>query len=96
MPTYVTLMNWTDEGVKSVRETMERAAAFRADLESRSGKLLSIYWTRGRFDIVATFETPDAETGMAVLLALEELGNVRTETLVAFSEVEMASIVRKM
>ena len=96
MATYVVLTRWTDQGARNAKDTVQRAAAFRADLERRGGKLLSIYWTHGEYDIVITIETPDTETAMAALLALGGLGNVRTETLLAFSDTEMASIIQKV
>jgi len=96
MPTYVTLIKWTDQGARTAKDTVERARQFRGDLERRGGKLLSLYWTQGRYDIVATVEAPDDQTTMAALLAVGALGNVRTETLHAFNEGEMESIIRKM
>lgn len=96
MATFVTLANWTDQGVRNAKDTVQRAGAFRGDLERRGVKLLSIYWTQGRYDVVATVEAPDEQTAMAALLALGGMGNVRTETLRAFSEAEMASILQKL
>ena len=96
MPTYVSLIKWTDQGVRNAKDTVQRARAFRGDVERRGGKLQSIYWTQGQYDLVATIEAPDDQTAMAALLALSGLGNVRTETLPAFSETEMESIIQKM
>lgn len=96
MPTYVTLIKWTDQGVRNTKDTVQRARAFRGDVERRGGKLVSIYWTQGRYDIVATVEAPDDQTAMAALLAVGGLGNVRTETLHAFNETEMESILQKI
>jgi uncharacterized protein with GYD domain len=96
MATYVTLIKWTDQGVRNGKETVQRARAFSGDLERRGGKLLSIHWTQGQYDIVATMEAPDDQTAMAALLALGGMGNVRTETLRAFNETEMESIIQKM
>ena len=96
MPTYVTLIKWTDQGVRNAKDSIQRAGAFRSDLERRGGKLLSIYWTQGKYDIVTTIEAPDDQTAMAALLAVGGLGNVRTETLRAFNETEMQSILQKV
>lgn len=96
MATYVVLVHWTEQGVKNAKDTIERAQAFRKDLERRGGKLNSIFWTQGKYDIVLVIETPDDETAMAALLAVGGLGNVRTETLHAFNENEMTSILRKV
>ena len=96
MPTYIALIKWTDQGVKNAKDTVQRAHQFRADLERRGCKLSSISWTQGRYDLVTTVEAPDEQTGMAALLALGSLGNVRTETLHAYNETEMEAILQKM
>jgi uncharacterized protein with GYD domain len=96
MPTYITLVSWTEQGVKNARDTVRRAAEFRSDVERRGGKVLSLYWTQGRYDLVVAVEFPDEQTAMAELLTLGGLGNVRTETLRAFADSEMESIIRKM
>jgi uncharacterized protein with GYD domain len=96
MPTYVSLIKFTDQGVKNAKDTVQRAAAFRNDVERRGGKLLSIYWTQGKYDIVTTIQAPDDQTAMATILAVAGLGNVRTETLRAFDESEMQSIIQKI
>jgi uncharacterized protein with GYD domain len=96
MATYVVLINWTDQGVRNAKDTVARARAFSADLERRGGKLLGIYWTQGRYDIVTTVEVPDEQTAMAALLSVSGLGSVRTETLRAFNESELASILQKV
>jgi uncharacterized protein with GYD domain len=57
---------------------------------------VSIFWTQGEYDLVTTIEAPDAQTVMAALIAVAGLGNVRTETLPAFSEREMTSILEKV
>src|SRR5262245_39463880 len=76
MATYVSLLRWTDQGVRNARDTVHRAGAFRADLERRGCKLLGIYWTQGAYDLVTTIEAPDAQAAMASLIALAGLGNV--------------------
>jgi len=96
MATYVVLINWTDQGVRNAKDSVQRARAFSADVERRGGRLLGIYWTQGRYDIVATVEVPDEQTAMASLLAVSGLGNVRTETLRAFNESELTSILQKV
>jgi uncharacterized protein with GYD domain len=96
MPTYVSLIKWTDQGARASKDTIQRAHAFSSDLERRGGKLVSIFWTQGAYDIVTTIEAPDDQTAMAALIAVGGLGNVRTETLRAFSETEMAAILQKV
>jgi uncharacterized protein with GYD domain len=96
MPTYITLAQWTDQGVRNVNETVQRTAAYRVDLERRGGRVLSAYWTQGRYDMVTIIEAPDAQTATAAVLAAARLGNVRTETFPAFSESDMMSIIGKL
>jgi len=96
MPTYITFATWTDQGVRNVKETVQRMAAYRADLERRGGRVLSAYWTQGPYDMVTIGEAPDAQTAMAAVLAAASLGNIRTETFPAFSESDMTSIIGKL
>lgn len=96
MATYVALMRFSEQGIKNAKDTVQRAHQFRADLERRGCKFISEYWTQGQYDIVETFEAPDDQTAMAALLALGSLGNVRTETLRAFDEAEMNTIIQQM
>ncbi len=96
MPTYISLVNWTEQGIKNSKDTVRRAREFRSDVERRGGKVLSIYWTLGRYDLVTVTEFPDEQTAMAQLLALGSIGNIRTETLQAFADSEVEAIIRKM
>lgn len=96
MATYINLVNLTEQGVKTVKDTTKRAEAFR-QMAAKSGvKVKDIYWTIGGYDVVAIVEAPDEETMMLVLLSLGSLGNVRTQTLRAFSADEMNKILAKM
>jgi uncharacterized protein with GYD domain len=95
MPTYISLINWTDQGIRSAKDTLDRASAAAAAAESMGGKLKDIYWTVGPYDIVTVAQFPDDATGTAFLLALGSQGNVRTTTLRAFSRDEVAEILQK-
>ena len=95
MPTYVTLLNWTDQGIRNYKDTARRAEAFGSAVQTLGGKLLNVYWTVGPYDLVAVVEAPDDETATAALLQLGEVGNVRTTTLRAFGREEMDSIIAK-
>jgi uncharacterized protein with GYD domain len=96
MASYVLLLKWTEQGSQNIRDTVKRGREFRADVERRGGKITGQYWTQGEYDIVVTVEFPDEQTAMAELLALCSHGNVRTQTLRAFTESEMETIIRKM
>jgi uncharacterized protein with GYD domain len=95
MPTYISLVNWTDQGVAAFKDTVERSEAGRQLAEKFGGTLKEIYWTIGPYDIIAVSEAPDDETATAFALALSAQGNVRTTTLRAFDADEMKAIIAK-
>jgi len=88
MPSYVILANWTDQGAKNSRDTLERAQAFGATIQNRRGKVREHLYTFGEYDIVMVTEFPDDETAAAAVLTLGELGNARTTTVRAFTNQE--------
>ncbi len=94
MPKYVSLINWTDQGVKNFKETTKRAADAAALAEKMGGKV-TVYWTLGGYDIVTISELPDDQTATAFLLRLASLGNIRTQTMRAFDAEEMNGIIAK-
>jgi uncharacterized protein with GYD domain len=96
MPTFVTLFNWTEQGVKHVKDTTKRAENFKAAVKKAGGSVRDVYWTMGRYDGVIIFDAPDADTATAVLMSACSLGNVRSETLRAFNEQEIQKIVAKV
>jgi uncharacterized protein with GYD domain len=95
MPTYVSLINWTDQGIRNVKETIQRADSA-AELAQKHGGSLQVYWTVGPYDIVAIVEAPDDESATAFLLETGSLGNVRTTTLRAYDREEMSSILGRL
>ncbi|MEV7859486.1 GYD domain-containing protein [Streptomyces hirsutus] len=95
MPTYVTLLNWTDQGIRNYKDTGKRAEAFAAAAQKLGAKVLNLYWTVGSYDLVAVVEAPDDETATAALLQLGGVGNARTTTLRAFGREEMDRIIAK-
>ena len=93
MATFITTMHFTEQGVKAVRDSCERAAAFKATAEKMGVKVPGIYWTLGAFDGVIVCEAPDEQAATAALLHLGTLGNVRTQTARAFDAAEMQKIL---
>ena len=93
MPHYVSLINWTEQGVKNFRDTTKRADDFSALAKRHGGKVESLLWTVGEYDIVSVVEFPDDESSVAALLELGAAGNVRTKTMKAFSSDEMTGII---
>jgi uncharacterized protein with GYD domain len=96
MATYIVLANFTDQGVKNVKDTTKRADAFKELAKSKGASVKDIYWTLGRYDIVATVEAPDEAVITALGLTLAQAGNIRTQTLRAFSSADMGAILGKV
>lgn len=96
MVTYVVLGNFTDQGVRSVKDSPKRADAFKEMAKTFGVTVKEIVWTQGRYDVVTVLEAPDEAAAMSLSLSLSALGNVRTETLRAFSAADMTKIVGKM
>ncbi len=96
MPRYIALMNWTEQGVRGAKESVDRYEAARPQLESMGVRIADIYWTAGPHDIVTVFEADDDETLSAGLLALAGQGNLRTTTMRAFTADEMRGVTGKM
>jgi uncharacterized protein with GYD domain len=95
MPTYISLINWTDQGIRNVKETLQRADAA-GQLAQKHGGSLQVYWTVGAYDIVAIFEAPDDESATAFLLETGSGGAVRTTTLRAYDRDQMSSILGRL
>jgi uncharacterized protein with GYD domain len=96
MPAYLTLINWTDQGVKTARDTVDRFEAARDQMQKLGATFTDIWWTVGPYDIVAVLEAPDEETATAGLLAAAAAGNIRTTTMHAFTADEMRSIIERI
>ncbi len=96
MPTYVSLLKFTEQGVKTVKDVPARFDAARKMVEGFGGKILAIYATMGNYDIVAITEGPSDETAAAAALSLAARGNDSTITMRAFTEREFAEIVAKV
>jgi uncharacterized protein with GYD domain len=95
MPHYVLLMNWTEQGVKSFKNSVDRYEGARDALKAQGVTLKDIYWTVGPYDIVSISEAPDDETLSAALLSLGSQGNLRTTTMRGFTPDEMRALIQK-
>jgi uncharacterized protein with GYD domain len=96
MATYLILGKYTEQGIRKIKGTTKRAEAFRALAKRKGATVKEIYWTMGRYDVVTIIEVPDDDTASALLLAAGSLGNVRTETLRAYTAREIASILKRV
>src|SRR5687768_15825628 len=96
MPTYIVLGQFTDQGIRNVKDTLKRAEALR-DMAKKSGATIKeVYWTLGQYDIATIVEAPDDASVTALLLTVGRLGNVRTQSFRAFSAAEMESVLGRM
>jgi uncharacterized protein with GYD domain len=96
MPTYVTLMNWTDQGVRNVRDTVQRRAQADELAQKHGATIEQVYWTVGPYDLVTIVEAPDDESVTAMLLELGSGGNLRTTTLRAYDSDQMSGILQRL
>ena len=93
MPAYVSLFNFTEQGIHNVKDTVQRAQAVKKQTEAAGGRVIGVWWLMGQYDGILIFESPDEDTAMRQLIANGMAGNNRTVTMRAFSEDEMTRIV---
>ena len=96
MATFVVLASFTEQGIRNAKETINRAEQFKEMAKKSGVTVKDMYWTLGSHDTVVVFEAPDDETAAALVISVSSLGNVRSETLRAFSFDEMKRILGKM
>jgi uncharacterized protein with GYD domain len=96
MATYIVLGNFTDQGVRAVKDTTKRAEALRGIGQKVGVTVKEVYWTLGQYDVATIIEAPDEASVTAFGLSVGALGNVRTQTLRAFSPDEMAKIIGRL
>jgi uncharacterized protein with GYD domain len=96
MVAYVVLAKFTEQGIRNAKDSPKRADAFKEMAKTFGVTVKEILWTQGRYDIVTIVEAPDEASAMSLNLSLAALGNIRTETLRAFSPAEMTKIIGKM
>ena len=96
MSIYVVLYKFTDQGIKTVKESPSRMAANLKAVEAMGGKVLGVYYTMGEYDLVGIGEFPNDEVAMTFLLALGQAGTVRTTTLKAFTVEQFTELVKKL
>lgn len=96
MPTYISLVNLTDQGIRNVKESPQRLDTFKKAVEAAGGKVNGFYLTMGKYDMVVIVEAPSDEAAATVILSVGRLGNVRTQTLKAFPEDQYRDIIAKV
>lgn len=96
MPTFMLSLNWTDQGVRAIKDAPKRAQAAR-DLAKKVGvELKQLYLTSGDSDLVVFLDTPNGDNAAKFALALSSLGNVHTRTARAWPEAEFAKLVSEL
>jgi uncharacterized protein with GYD domain len=93
MPTYVSLIQFTQQGISTIKESPKRVDAARKAFEQAGGKLKDFYLLMGEYDIVIVSEAPNDEAAAKISLSLGAKGNVRTRTSRAFSEAEYRKLI---
>lgn len=96
MATYIVLGQFTDQGIRNVKDTAKRAEALKQMAKKVGATVKEVYWTMGQYDVATIVEAPDDASATALFLSIGALGNVRTQTLRAFSAAEMTGILGKM
>jgi len=93
---YVSLLQFSEQGIRNVKDTIKRATAATAEAEKMGVKVTESFWTMGAYDVVLLLEAPNDETVSAFSLKLGALGNVKSQTMRAFSRKEMEGILAKV
>ena len=96
MATYVTLINFTDEGIRNVKDTANRASAYKKLATQLGCTLKEIYWTQGQYDVVSIIDAPDDAAVTALAMSVAKLGFIRTQSLRAFTLAELGPIMEKV
>lgn len=96
MATYIVLSSFTDQGIRTIKDTTKRADTVRETARKMGIETKSLYWTVGKYDVVATFEAPDDESMTALALAIAGAGSVRTQTMRAYGKDEMTGVLGKL
>lgn len=96
MASYLCLIQFTDQGIRNIKDTVNRGDAAMAEAQKMRMKIVEEYWTMGAYDAVVVLEAPDDETMSAFILKVGSLGNVKAQTLRAFRRNEMEGILAKI
>jgi uncharacterized protein with GYD domain len=96
MATYFILINWTDQGIKNVKDSPKRVDAARKSVKDSGGDLKAFYMLQGSYDAVLIMEMPTDDALANFLLKIGSLGNVRTSTMRAYTETEYRKIIGEL
>lgn len=93
MPTFISYLNWTEQGIRNVKDAPDRAEAARAAIKNLGGEIKDVYLTTGQYDLLVIVDLPDGDAMAKFALTLGQQGNVRSTTVRGFSEEEFRNFV---
>jgi len=93
MPTFISYLNWTEQGIRNVKDAPDRAEAARAAIKNLGGEIKDVYLTTGQYDLLVITDLPDADSMAKFALTLAQQGNVRSTTVRGFTEDEFRTII---
>jgi|SRR6266542_1502917 len=96
MSHYILLVKWTEQGLSKIKESPERYTSFKESVVKAGGKLVGAYYTFGKYDVVIIIEAPSDEVVMSLMLKVGSYGNVKSETLKAFTAEEGIRIIKDL
>ena len=96
MAMYVSLIQFTEQGIRNIKDTIKRGDAAMAEAQKLGMEITEEFWTMGAYDVVVVFDAPNDETMSAFMLKIGSLGNVKSQTLRAFRREEMENILAKI
>ena len=96
MPAYVSLFNFTEQGIRNIKDSPNRAKAVAKAIEGMGGRMIGIWWLLGQYDGIVILDAPNDEVVTQLLMMTGMQGNVRTLTMRAFSEEEASNIISRL
>ena len=96
MSNYILLLRWTEQGISKIKESPARYNSFKSSVEKAGGKLIGGYYTFGKYDVVLIIEAPSDEVVMSLMLKVGSAGNVKSQTLKAFTAEEGIRIIKDL
>ena len=96
MSNYILLLRWTEQGISKIKDSPARYNSFKSSVEKAGGKLIGGYYTFGKYDVVLIIEAPSDEVVMSLMLKVGSAGNVKSQTLKAFTAEEGIRIIKDL
>ena len=93
MPSYLSLASWTDQGIRDLKSAPDRLDAVKEAVQAAGGRVIFFYMLMGEYDMAILIEMPDDDAAAQVALHTGMSGNVRTETMKAFTEEEFRTVI---